>query len=519
MPLNYTQIRRYLLYLGLGLTIIGLSFSKAMISIGQVVLAVVFLFDLQLINKLRNFFKQTANFLIVISYLFTVFSLFYSSDLEFGFEEIRTKIPLLLFPLVFGTEKKFSLREWTWLLSVFVLSVLLSLFYSLFLSFLYPQADFREVFVFVSHIRLGLAALLSLFILIFYYYRIDSLPTEFQKIRKILLLLAVLLITLIIVLEMLSALVILVLMLGIGFGYFFAQNRKFGLLLLISVFAISGFVGLKTYQYINDYYDVTSMDCSKLDSLSAQGNPYEVPASNDLIENGSYTGIYIQWAELEKSWQGRSSMDFNGLDADNQQLKHTLVRYLNSKKLRKDAGGIAQLSDLDIKNVELGIANVEYVGGLGYKKRLYKLLWEYELFKTGREVAGHSFLQRIQLWKSGIEIFKENPFFGVGTGGILQAYKTKFEHKTMLRSLVGLKSHNQYLFFMISTGLVGVLLFLVSILAPLWWLKKETRFFLWPFLGIIMMSMIWEDTLETMAGATLFGVFYSFFYFHYPVKK
>ncbi len=72
-------------------------------------------------------------------------------------------------------------------------------------------------------------------------------------------------------------------------------------------------------------------------------------------------------------------MDYDGKDEKGQELKMTLIRYLNSKGLRKDAEGMDQLDEKDIRNVEQGIANQYYAKKFNLNSRIYKFLWEYQV--------------------------------------------------------------------------------------------------------------------------------------------
>jgi hypothetical protein len=191
----------------------------------------------------------------------------------------------------------------------------------------------------------------------------------------------------------------------------------------------------------------------------------------------------------------------------------TLIRYLNSKGLRKDANGINQLSDADIANVEKGIANVEFVKKYSLKKRIYKLIWEYNLYKNGNQAYGHSLVQRIVLWKTSFSLISENPVFGVGTGDVKNAFQNKFvETNSVLRD-TGLRSHNQYLSITVALGFVGLLVFIFSLIYPATVLKMWSFTPYFYLFVIISMSMLWEDTIESQVGVTTFAFFSSIYLF------
>ena len=82
---------------------------------------------------------------------------------------------------------------------------------------------------------------------------------------------------------------------------------------------------------------------------------------------------------MEQEWNKISDIDFMAHDKQDQMLRYTLMRYLNSLNLRKDAQGVKELTSHDIVNVENGIANVEYAKKFSIKKRIYKLIWQYNI--------------------------------------------------------------------------------------------------------------------------------------------
>jgi O-antigen ligase len=213
-------------------------------------------------------------------------------------------------------------------------------------------------------------------------------------------------------------------------------------------------------------------------------------------------------------------MSFDGNDAQNQKLRYTLTRYLTSKGLRKDKEGIAVLTDGDIRNIENGIANVNYTRGIGVESRLMKILFEYQNFKMTGDASGHSVMQRIEYWKTSWSIIQKNFWFGVGTGDMNVAFQQEYElQNSKLDPEWRLRSHNQYLSFWVGFGLLGLLWFLFALIyAPL-----KTRSFhnltFTIFFIIFMASMLTEDTIESQAGVTFFVFFNSLFLFLYPDKR
>jgi hypothetical protein len=233
-----------------------------------------------------------------------------------------------------------------------------------------------------------------------------------------------------------------------------------------------------------------------------------------MVENGSYIGLYICEKELREEWAKRSSLDFDGKDAKDQQIKQTLIRYLNSLNLRKDAKGMSKLSLEDIQNIEMGIANVVYTQKFHPNSRYFKILWEYQILKSGHNPGGHSVIQRLEFWRISWEIVKDHPIFGVGTGDIVNAYKNKYEEmNSVLPKEFRHRAHNQYLAIFVTFGVIGLVWFIISLVYPAIKLRKFFDYRYAVFWITIILSMLVEDTLETQMGATLFGFFNAFLLF------
>lgn len=507
------NIRLYLLYLGIIFTIIGLPFSRAMISFGQVTMGVVFLFDKDLLSKLKTFINNKAAMAFVSFYILLWIGAIYSKDMNYAIFDLRTKLPLLIFPLVFATEKALKPKVFRFFLLIFVATIIASVSTSLWIYFTQNLADYRDAFPFVSHIRISLGILISISILFYYLlYENDGIP---NWIKGLFIIALVYLVWATIILELMTGIIILIITSVFYLIHFAIKNK--GKIWIKSVIGGSLLIiflsSFWVYNVTHSYMTVSNCNLNKLAKYTDLGNKYEHKPFAYQIENGSYIGIYTQWIEMREAWNKRSKLDFDGKDYRNQMLRYTLQRYLNSKHLRKDANGVEQLSKQDIINIEKGIANYEYSKKFSFKKRIYKLLWEYGMYQRGETAFGHTLIQRIELWKTAWQIFAENPIIGVGTGDIPNAFEQKFSQNKSPLLGSKLRSHNEYLSAMVSLGILGFIVFLFSIFYPPTYLKIwDFQLFFW-FISFISISMLWEDTIETQVGVTIFAFFYSYYVF------
>jgi hypothetical protein len=517
--MQQSNYRRYLYYTSLILIVLGLPFSKALISFGQVGMAILFLFDMNLMAKLKSFFHNKAAIAFSSIYFLSILGLLNTDNFSGALMDIQIKLPILLFPLVFATEPPLAYKEIKAFALLFSAAVTASITFSFGFYLFQDLADFRDAFLFVSHIRLSLQVLLAMSFLLFYAYDNDLRFTT--KFRYFFLIVAALLFVEMLFLELLTGMVVF-LVAGAFFILRFVIRKKGSSMLwltfVIGVMLLFGF-GWSIYNIVYQYSTPEKVVLSNLDSHTRLGNPYQHRPLDYNVENGSYIGLYIQQDEMRKLWNSRSSFDFDGNDERNQAIQQTLLRYLNSKHLRKDAEGVNSLTKEDIRFVEMGIANVEYTKKFSLEKRIYKLLWEYDLYKKGHYDYGHTLIQRIELWQTAFSIFKQNPIYGIGTGDSKDEFQKMFISKNSPLVNSKLKAHNQFLGVMVNFGLIGLLVFLFALFYPPSILKIWNLPIFFYFFSIMLISMLWEDTIETQVGASLFAFFFSFFMFSKNFKK
>jgi hypothetical protein len=224
--------------------------------------------------------------------------------------------------------------------------------------------------------------------------------------------------------------------------------------------------------------------------------------------------IYISDVELEEEWSKVSSYDFDSLDNKGQELKYTLVRYLASKGLRKDARGVQQLDSTDIRLIEQGNANHIFSKRLSLYPRIYQVLWELDVYMKSGNPTGHSVTQRLESLWMGIQIVKQHPFFGIGTGGLVARYHKQYDESgSPVAKENRISGANQFLNFVVRFGFIGLIIILFSWLYPA--IKqnafKNPLFVMFFFIAVV--AMFSEEILRFQTGITFFAFFYSFFIF------
>ncbi len=507
------QIRKYIYFFSIGLLIIGLPFSRAMISIGEVGMLIAWLFDIRIVEKFKIFLKSKPALAFTSIYLLHIVGLLYSSNFDYALFDLRTKLPILLFPMIFVSSPPLSTKELRNFLLLFAATATASISYSLFLFQTQSLTDFRDAFPFISHIRLSLEVLIAMSIMMFYG------QSRYQGIgrygRWFLLLLPFYLVWVMFVLELMTGIVIF----GVGASLFLVRfllahkNRKAPWIGFFIGVGIVVFFLFWLNSVVYNYRNAPTYDLITITKTTSQGNTYEHSPELYQIENGNYIGLYICRDELREEWNRRSDLSYDGKDQRNQELSMTLIRYLNSMSLHKDAEGMKQLTDVDIANIEKGIANAEFAKKFSLKKRIFKLIWEYNLYKSGNFAYGHSLVQRIVLWRTALKLFVKHPIFGVGTGDVRDAFQEEFVREKSSFVNSHLRSHNQYLSFAVTLGIVGLVVFIFSLIYP------ATKLNMWSYspyfylFVIITLSMFWEDTIESQVGVSIYAFFSSIYLF------
>jgi O-antigen ligase len=149
-------------------------------------------------------------------------------------------------------------------------------------------------------------------------------------------------------------------------------------------------------------------------------------------------------------------------------------------------------------------------------KILKQKLNEKDLDKTSAE----SSTARIFVWKSCIELIKEHPVFGVGTGDIKDELIKTYQQNGILGALANrLNAHNQFLQTGVALGIVGLSILLASLLFPLvrFFILKEWLSFI--FLLLIIFNFLFESMLERQDGIMFFAFFNSLLFYYSKGKE
>ncbi len=496
--------------LGLILVVTGLFFSKVFISVGSMILFGVWLLDKDLFPRIRIFLRNKAAVILFLIFVLHVVGLFYSENVDFGARDVRIKLPLAFMPLIFSSGISISKKQWAqlrtlYLGSLIVLMVACTIYWLMNKENIH---DKRDMSLFISHIRFGLFASFGFFL---------SLHQFIQKRSDIYFGCAVLILCYMIFAQLMTGIFITAAILPFVFIYELhrvgARTLRNTLVILFSALAlvIAGYF-IYAFQAFNEAQTPKSVPHK---THSAQGSVYFPKPHQEqpkLRENGFLVYHQIAYNELKESWNKTSSIQYDSLTTNQTPVNIILIRYLSSKGLTKDKEGVGSLSKEDIHAIEMGVPNVRYVGQPGIFVRFQEIFWEIHNYINGGNSNGHSVVMRLEYLLTGLQIWNQHLIFGVGNGDLQDAFDEQYElNHSELEQQWRLRTHNQYVSIAASLGLIGLSLFLLSLIYPLF--SQSLSFEYYVFLGIVMLSMLTDDTLETQAGVSFYAFFNALYLF------
>ncbi len=515
------QYSRHIYFYGIILLAMSLPLSIYTTSLAEIVLLVNWIIEGRFKSKFRVLKNRPSLWFIMALYGLHLVALLYSDpgNYDYALKDLKVKLPLLILPLIIGTSRALNRDQIKIVLLLFCLATFSSTLVSfgVFLGIIpYEYYDFRDISIFISHIRLALMVNFSVFILVYYMF-ITNPKKRFRR-----------------GISMAAGLMIL------WFVFFFVLLRSltglfiFGVLILVLAWIYSGGISGRSIRYfartviilvpvlitililgsIKRFYDTEEVDFRKLDDYTQSGNPYFHDTLRKARENGNFVWIYVAENEMEEAWNERSEIAYDSLDRKRQEIKYTLIRYLTSKGLRKDSAGVMTLSESDIEAIENGKANYIFKNKYSLYPRIYEVVWEIDGYLRGGDPSGHSVAQRIAYLGAAKSIFLENPLIGVGTGDVGNSFNEYYRQSgSQLKSDYRRRAHNQYVTFLITFGILGFIISMISLITPVFLEKAWNDYLTIVFLIIAFLSMLNEDTLETQTGVSFFMFFYALLLF------
>ena len=490
---------------GLCTLAIGVPLNKIVMSISMMFIVLNLLLEADFANYYERLKKNRLYLLILGFFLIHVVSILWSENMDFALSDLRVKLPLLVIPTILAAkpiDSRFSLN--LVLASISASTILITLINFGFYNHWIGQTEYEDIrglSLFTSHIRF---AIIVAFVIGVVFYFIE----HYKKHRIVFIVIAIWLLYYTVFSQVLSGLISVLIVFSTFSFYLFWKNNK---AIVITLFSALGIGVSLVLVWLFSPVKIDVEKYSNLDATTIEGHYYghNLDVISPLTEEPIL--IYVCLKEINRDWEKYSSSDISGLDKKGQPLISTVIRYLSSKKMRKDAVALSQLTKQEIALIENGITSVVYKGVF---PRFYGL--KYQLLNKG-DPNGHTLLQRLEYWKTGSQLIREHPFIGVGSGDIQDAFDKQYSaNHSALSKHNRRRAHNYYLTIWITFGVIGLAYFL--------WIhfkfiksniaNKEILGVL--FILIILGSFLIEDTIETQTGVTFYALFYALFSFPTP---
>jgi hypothetical protein len=483
---------------------LGLTFNKVVLSLATILLFLIVLLDFNFQNYKKAILQNKIIQVLLLFLLLHLLSFFWSENVEYFLKDLNSKLPFYTIPLVFVLKPIREKKQTYIIFATFLFSLTLLSLINFISYYGWRKTEFddiRNLSLFVSHIRFGLMLVFGIILSTFWLY---SKELKF-KIIPILLIFWFLIYTYFS--EVLSSYLALfgVIFVAIIYKIFKSENKKKYILaltiLVVSLF--TSFYILKT----NIEKTHTKPKLNELQKYTKGGNEYEHYLEHNHFINGNLVFVNISGKELFRDWSKYSKTSLNDTAQNGNSIYFTLIQYMTSKGLKKDAEGLRKLSKKDFKNIELGKVKFKDDSD-GFLARLNTIFNEF----YDDNPNGKTILQRVEYLKAGKSIFFKNLIFGVGSGDLQDEFNKQYEQSnSKLLPENRLRTHNQIFTYFISFGIIGGFIFLLLFYVSIRYFIRSDNFLALLFTSEILISFLSEDTLETQMGATFFALFFGLF--------
>lgn len=120
---------------------------------------------------------------------------------------------------------------------------------------------------------------------------------------------------------------------------------------------------------------------------------------------------------------------------------------------------------------------------------------------------------RADRWFCAVELIKEKPMLGYGTGSEKDVLMEKYQKYNLQNAVINnYDAHNQYLAFWIKSGFFGLLFFLTAIGYGFYIAVKSKNFLYLSFLLLFAVTCMTENVLESNKGIFFYAFFNVLFY-------
>ncbi len=423
-------------------------------------------------------------------------------------KDLKIKVPILIIPVVFGLSNiRLDRNKIIGILILFSASAITASI----IGFVSYQVKLNQGFVldlrsmspFISLIRLSLILCFSFGFLLW------GLSVLNSKFKWFLLILIIWIIYFLVICQSLTGIVLLP-VISIYFLFFILKkDLRLAIPLFVIIFGLLTWIGIEIKEIST--LVLASKDL-KIKEKTLSGRKYNHDLNIPFRENGHLIYDNFCEKEMKQEWNQISAKKYDHPFKDFN-IGSVLIRYLSSKGLSKDSVGVSKLSKLEVDAIQNGVTNVYYVNRNPLFKRIHTGFMEVMDAYQFNRYSGRSIASRFIYAATGYQIFKDNFYFGVGTGDVRDAFVEQYKKNRTFQKLCDKRSHNQFITIALSEGLFGVIVFLGCLVLIYKQYKGSLNYLFTLGQTILLISMLWEDTLETQAGVAIFALLLNLFLF------
>jgi O-antigen ligase len=118
---------------------------------------------------------------------------------------------------------------------------------------------------------------------------------------------------------------------------------------------------------------------------------------------------------------------------------------------------------------------------------------------------------RVDRWNAAIDLIKRAPLLGTGEGSEVPLLRDMYYDRKMYNSfLISLNAHNQYLSFLINSGVAGLSIYLITLGWGFWQSVKSRDIYLFSFIVLVIVVSFSEDLLDVNKGIFFYAFFFPF---------
>ncbi|WP_375415678.1 O-antigen ligase family protein [uncultured Hymenobacter sp.] len=158
-----------------------------------------------------------------------------------------------------------------------------------------------------------------------------------------------------------------------------------------------------------------------------------------------------------------------------------------------------------------GAATVAYQTLEPVRRRVGVTLYDVDQFQQGRDINQYSLSRRLAAWETAALLARQHPWLGVGLADAKAAMMGQYNWRDYgVRPQNRVMIHNQYLHFLVGSGVLGLGLWLLLLSRPLLQPAPRRNPYIRSFLLVMAAAMLVDSLLQVQIGYNLFVFGYGF---------